>query len=131
MLVSLFNKNTGRKIYNFFKRRLLQRCFLVSIANFLRTPTLKKICERLLPKLAYFVTQKMKLSIKDFFNKCDQICCFLRICSHSLKKSLMENFSFWVMHIFQLFPVYCSVWHWKLKSIELTPSTQDVLFERT
>ena len=36
--------------------------------------------------------QKMKFSIKDFFNKCDQIRRKLRISSHLLKKSLMENF---------------------------------------
>ena len=36
----------------------------------------------------------MKFSIKDFFNKCDQIRSFLRIWSHLLKKSLMENFIF-------------------------------------
>ena len=33
----------------------------------------------------------MKFSIKDFFSKCDQIRRFLQICSHLLKKSLMEN----------------------------------------
>ena len=38
--------------------------------------------------------QKMKFSIKDFFSKCEQIRSFLRICSHLLKKSLMENFIF-------------------------------------
>ena len=27
-----------------------------------------------------------------FFNKCDQICSFLQICKHLLKKSFMENF---------------------------------------
>ena len=36
--------------------------------------------------------QKMKFSIKDFFRKCDQIRSFLRIWSHLLKESLMENF---------------------------------------
>ena len=36
----------------------------------------------------------MKFAIKDFFSKCDQIRSFLRICSHLLKKSLMENFTF-------------------------------------
>ena len=40
------------------------------------------------------IAQKMKFSIKDFFNKCDQIRSFLRILSHLLKKSLMENFIF-------------------------------------
>ena len=38
--------------------------------------------------------QKMKFSVKDFFNKCDQIHNFLRIWSHLLKKFLMENFIF-------------------------------------
>ena len=38
--------------------------------------------------------QKMKFSIKDFFSKCDQIRSFLRIWSHLLKKSLIENFIF-------------------------------------
>ena len=38
--------------------------------------------------------QKMKLSTKDFFNKCNQIRRKLRIWSHLLKKSLMENFIF-------------------------------------
>ena len=36
----------------------------------------------------------MKFSIEDFFSKYDQICIFLRIWSHLLKKSLMENFIF-------------------------------------
>ena len=34
---------------------------------------------------------KMKFFIKDFFSKRDQIRSFLRIWSHLLKKSLMEN----------------------------------------
>ena len=38
--------------------------------------------------------KKMKFSIKDFFSKYDQICSFLRIWSHLLEKSLMENFTF-------------------------------------
>ena len=38
--------------------------------------------------------QKMKFSIKDLFSKCDQISRSLRIWSHLLKKSLIENFIF-------------------------------------
>ena len=38
--------------------------------------------------------QKIKFFINDFFSKCDQIRSFLRIWSHLLKKSLMENFIF-------------------------------------
>ena len=45
--------------------------------------------------------QKMKFFIKDFYSKCDQNRSFLRIWSHLLKKSLMENFIFCaVKHIF-------------------------------
>ena len=33
----------------------------------------------------------MKLSIKDFFGRCDQIRSFLRIWSHLLKESLMKS----------------------------------------
>ena len=38
--------------------------------------------------------QKMKFFIKDFFSKCEQIRRKLRIWSHLLKKSLMENLIF-------------------------------------
>ena len=41
--------------------------------------------------------QKKKFSIKDFFSKCDQIRRKLRIWSHLLWKSLMENFVSWAV----------------------------------
>ena len=41
-----------------------------------------------------FTPQKMKFCMKDFFCKYDQIRRKLRIWSHLLKKSLMENFIF-------------------------------------
>ena len=44
--------------------------------------------------LSKMTVQKMKFSIKDFFSKCDQIRVKLRIWSHLLKNSLMENFIF-------------------------------------
>ena len=47
----------------------------------------------------------MKLSIKDFFSKCDQIRSSLRIWSHLLKKSLMENF------------IFCAVFHASYKQL--------------
>ena len=43
------------------------------------------------------IAQKMKFFIKDFHSKYDQIRNFLRIWSHLLKKSLMENFIFSVV----------------------------------
>ena len=45
-------------------------------------------------KVTPITAQKMKFSMKGFFSKYDQIRSFLRIWSHVLKKSLMENFIF-------------------------------------
>ena len=42
----------------------------------------------------------MKFSIKDFFGKYEQICVFIRISSHLLQKSLMENFIFCAVYRF-------------------------------
>ena len=47
--------------------------------------------------LSLSLHKKMKFSIKDFFSKCDQIHRKLRIWSHLLAKSLMENFIFCVV----------------------------------
>ena len=61
-----------------------------------------------------WTSQRMKFSIIDFFNTCDQIRSFLQIWSHLLKKSLLkENFIFcavlitllslcakWFIHLF-------------------------------
>ena len=43
--------------------------------------------------------QKMRFSIKDFFIKCEEILRKPRICSHLLKKSLMENFIFCAVNV--------------------------------
>ena len=48
----------------------------------------------------------MKSYIKSSFSKCDEICSILRICSHLLKKSLMENFIFCVVKDQILIPYY-------------------------
>ena len=58
---------------------------------------LQGLFEKYLPLNPFLITQKMKFSIKDFFSKCGQISCFLRILSNLLKKSLMENFIFCVL----------------------------------
>ena len=49
----------------------------------------------------------MKISIKDFFGKCDQIRRKLRIWSHILKKFLMKNF------------IFCAALHLKKQKITL------------
>ena len=46
-------------------------------------------------KMWPYTAQKMKFSIKDFLNKCDQIHRALRIWSHLLKKSLMQWEIYW------------------------------------
>ena len=43
---------------------------------------------------AAFIAQKMKFSVNNFFSKYDQIRKKLRILSHLMKKSLIENFIF-------------------------------------
>ena len=52
-----------------------------------------------------FAAQKMKFFIKDVFSKCDQIRSFLRIRSHLLKKSFMENFIFCVVYEWRKFAI--------------------------
>ena len=44
--------------------------------------------------IATLTAQKMKFFVKDSSSKCDQIRSFLRISSHLLEISLMENFIF-------------------------------------
>ena len=56
-----------------------------------------KIRTRNNPVFGHFTAQKMKFSIKDLFSKCDQIRSLLRIRSHLLMKSLMENFIFYAV----------------------------------
>ena len=57
------------------------------------------------PAHVQITAQKMKFSIKDFFSKCDQIPRFMRIWSHLLKKSLMENFIFCAVNVTLQFKV--------------------------
>ena len=42
------NQSSYLQAYNFIKKRLLQQCFLVNTAIFLRISILRNICERLL-----------------------------------------------------------------------------------
>ena len=47
---SFFNKVADLQACNFIKKKLQHRCFPVNTAKFLRTPILKKICQRRLLK---------------------------------------------------------------------------------
>ena len=58
----------------------------------------------ILAKIFCFLIQmlyciKMKFSVKNFFSKLDQICSFLGIWLHLLKKSLMKRFIFYAVII--------------------------------
>ena len=48
----------------------------------------------------------MKFCIKDFFSKCNQTRSFVRIWSHLLEKSLMENFIFCAVYASAYIPVF-------------------------
>ena len=58
----------------------------------------------------------MKFSIKDFLSKCNQIRSFLRLWSHLLKKSLMENF------------IFCAVFRRCLTNTVMSVTNLSVLF---
>ena len=53
-------------------------------------------------KILNITPEKMKFSITDFFSKCDQIRRKLRIWTHLLKKSVMENFIFCAVYVLWL-----------------------------
>ena len=73
-------------------------------------------------KNRYITAQKMKFSIKDFFSKCDQIRRKLRIWSHLLKKSLVENSIFFEEIFIYIINKY---------TFEKARSIQDVTISRT
>ena len=101
VLECLFNKVGGLQVSNFTNKKLQHRFFPVNLANILKNPFLTKVSQRL---LRYFcddnalsqvldgilntITQNAKISIKDFFIKCPQICSSMQIQSHLLKKPL-------------------------------------------
>ena len=53
VLESLFKKGVGPQSCNFLKKRLQRRCFLVNLANFLRTPFLVEHLWWLLLNVSY------------------------------------------------------------------------------
>ena len=77
-----------------------QNIFCRSFADFI-PPLVHKIIVTLLILFRFlllsYTSQKIKFSIKDFFSKWGQIRRKLRIWSHLLKKSLMENFIFCIV----------------------------------
>ena len=63
MIESLFNKVAGLKACKFIKKRPQHRCFHVNIVKFLRTPSLKNICDRV---LLFNVTRRLSNLLLNF-----------------------------------------------------------------
>ena len=68
------------------------------------------VLNRILLNKGVVTAQKMKFSIKNFLSKCYQICSFLRIWSHLLKESLMENFIFCAVKLLWLWQSFEYAW---------------------
>ena len=76
--------------------RFLYALLIANNMNCLLSASFPRISTKSFPYKGFKhnTAQKMKFSIKDFFSRYDQIRRKLRIWSHLLKKSLMENFIF-------------------------------------
>ena len=85
---------TGRSGINAHPRNAYFNSLIISTSQFL---TKKKKLTQLEQRT--ITAQKKKFSIKNFFCKCDQVRRKLRIWSHLLKKSLMENFIFCAVYL--------------------------------
>ena len=89
--------------------------FIFSEGNFFKICVFISLYSVLNIVYGNFNAQKMKFSIKDFFNKCNQIRSFLRIWSHLLKKSLMENFIFSAVKLLQCDNIRGNLREWRGK----------------
>ena len=93
----ILNSKSLKKIDTFLQDEKIYPIKLVSYTNqnrlfqcFLEWYSVTNAC----PRNIVHTSQKMEFSIKEFCNKCDQICSFLRIWPHLLEKSFMENLIF-------------------------------------
>ena len=82
----------------FLKRKLNSNlCQVLIHVNYMRdwqSDFKKNLQQDSIVKRIILMTQKMEFSVKNLFNKKEQICSFMQICSHLLKKFLMEKFFF-------------------------------------
>ena len=85
--ISLLGITLKSHISSIYKSASCQLNALFRLKNFLGFNE-RKISNR------NYTAQKMKVFMKDFFSKCDQICNLLQIWSHLLKKSSIKNFFF-------------------------------------
>ena len=84
---SLARKSIKKQFY-YSRREIEKKQSAISI------PFIHSVCAFWDASLKRNTVQKLKYSIKDFFNKCNQIRKKLGIWSHFLKKSLTENLIF-------------------------------------
>ena len=89
------------------------QCFLECVKS-PNIPTKCTGCSHCIPAqgpqpCSWHTAQKMKFSITDFLNKCDQKRWKLRIWSHLLKKYVMENLIFCTVSVFRLHLCFITV----------------------
>ena len=70
----------------------------------------------------------MKFTVWDFFDNCEKIRSFLRICSQILKKLLTENFIFCAVIVDKISDNHTSTW---VFSYKFAAYFQNTLFLRT
>ena len=75
----------------------MQICKFSTAANRRCLKKYQKNTDKSLQDLGTLTAQRLKFHIKDSFSKRDQILSFLRIWSHLLKKSSMQNFIFYTV----------------------------------
>ena len=93
---------------------LMSPCFKFHDSPFLRKLVENRAVSSYVLNLLIIITiiiaaQKMKFCLKNFFSKCEQICSFLRIWSHLLKKSLMEDSISCAVFIAKLFACFLQI----------------------
>ena len=94
----------------------------LSSINRIRKPLKSKsLCNKNETQKATHTAQKVKFSIMDFFSKCEQNRRKLRIWSHLLKKSLMENFIFCAVAT-DVFFHFGNTWYCSNKTVILSLS---------
>ena len=101
-----YKRATLQELNDFFYPNQYVTQIYLNVANFFR----KKLYIRSLHK-------KWSFPLKNFFSKCDQIHSFLWIWSQLLKKSLMENFIFCAVDVWQAPKYTPTTWKFLVKCL--------------
>ena len=86
----ILNFKGSRNIRKEFRPEIFRKMLIFISADYVHYSSVTVIDKSNFPSM-FYTARKMKISTNGFFSKCDQIRRKLRIWSHLLKKSLMEN----------------------------------------